>query len=203
MNQKFYDLDQIKQDKIKYAGYKVFAEHTYKKASMQTLAEEAGISKALIFHYFKNKMTLYNWLFQEAYKEINVMNEMTIEKNCDFFDLIDEIIIKRLEKMKMYQVIYSFIERVYNEAMLIDKSDIFIKIHDLNMKRRQTILTNVDASKFKTPKDIELLYDMILDLSNGYYMKMRQADFRNEEVLGPYKKYLHSLKSHYYKEAFL
>lgn len=68
MNSKFFNLSKQKQDRIIRAGYKTFAEHSYKKASMLSIAEEARISKSLLFHYFKNKKTLYIYLFQSAVK---------------------------------------------------------------------------------------------------------------------------------------
>lgn len=200
MNPKFYELEIYKQEKFKCAGYKVFGENTYNKASMQTLADEAGVSKALIFHYFRNKMTLYQWLFEEAFKTINVMNDLDLQDNSDFFELIDQVIVKRLDMMKTSRIIYSFIQRVYESSKLDNHEAIFYEIHQLNLKRKQSILSCVDRSKFRNEEDIECLYDLIIDLSNGYYQKMNHEDFSDERVLKPYKAYLNSLRSHYYKE---
>ena len=43
MNKHFFGIPDIKQQKILNAGYKVFSSNTYKKASMQLIADEAGI----------------------------------------------------------------------------------------------------------------------------------------------------------------
>ena len=51
MNPKFYALPQAKQEAIIQAGYRVFGQHTYKKAPMSAIADAAGISKPLLFHY--------------------------------------------------------------------------------------------------------------------------------------------------------
>lgn len=51
MNDKFYNLPEEKQLLIINAAYKVFAKNSYKKAPMSEIAEEAQISKALLFHY--------------------------------------------------------------------------------------------------------------------------------------------------------
>ncbi|MDE7430718.1 MAG: TetR/AcrR family transcriptional regulator [Lachnospiraceae bacterium] len=55
MNTKFFDLPVEKQQRIVNAAYKVFSNSSYKKAPMSEIADEGGISKTLLFHYFINK----------------------------------------------------------------------------------------------------------------------------------------------------
>ena len=59
MNEKFYSLSKEKQQAIINAGYKVFSQNSYKKSPMQGVADVAGISKSLLFHYFHNKEEFY------------------------------------------------------------------------------------------------------------------------------------------------
>ena len=66
MNERFYSLSQDKQQRIINAAYKVFALNSYKKAPMSEIANEAEISKALLFHYFRNKKDLYLYLWDNA-----------------------------------------------------------------------------------------------------------------------------------------
>lgn len=49
MNPKFFQLPEEKQQQIINAAYKVFAGNSYKKAPMPEIADECGISKALLF----------------------------------------------------------------------------------------------------------------------------------------------------------
>ena len=55
MNEKFFSLPTEKQQAIINAGYRVFSQNSYKKSPMSEIAAAAGISKSLLFHYFKNK----------------------------------------------------------------------------------------------------------------------------------------------------
>ena len=64
MNDKFFELPEEKQLRIVNAGFKAFAENPYKKANTADIAAAAGISKGLLFHYFSNKQTLYEYLFR-------------------------------------------------------------------------------------------------------------------------------------------
>lgn len=59
MNEKFYSLPEEKQRKIINAGFRVFSQNSYKKSPMNEIADLAGISKSLLFHYFHNKRELY------------------------------------------------------------------------------------------------------------------------------------------------
>ena len=59
MNEKFFSLPEERQRAMLNAGYRVFAHNSYKKSPMSEIADAAGISKALLFHYFGNKKGLY------------------------------------------------------------------------------------------------------------------------------------------------
>ena len=55
MNQKFFALSKEKQMRIINAGMEYFGKYGYKKAVTDDIANKAGISKGLLFHYFDNK----------------------------------------------------------------------------------------------------------------------------------------------------
>lgn len=65
MNERFFDLPQEKRRRMMNAGYRVFAQNSYKKSPMSEIAEAAGISKSLLFHYFGNKRGLYLFLWEQ------------------------------------------------------------------------------------------------------------------------------------------
>ena len=64
MNERFYRLPQKRQNQIINAAFRVFGESSYKKSPMSEVADAAGISKPLLFHYFDNKKGLYFYLWQ-------------------------------------------------------------------------------------------------------------------------------------------
>lgn len=80
MNEKFFSLPEEKQQKIIKAGYRVFSRISYKKSPMSEIADAAGISKSLLFHYFTNKKELYLFLW-ETCAEITVKQ---LRKSGDF-----------------------------------------------------------------------------------------------------------------------
>ena len=66
MNEKFYQLPEEKRNRILNAGFRVFANNSYRKSPMNEIAAEAGISKSLLFFYFKNKKEFYLYLLKTA-----------------------------------------------------------------------------------------------------------------------------------------
>lgn len=48
------------------AGTALFAQHAYEEISMRQIAEAAGVSKALLYHYFPSKLDLFKAAVAEA-----------------------------------------------------------------------------------------------------------------------------------------
>ncbi|MGN0354512.1 MAG: TetR/AcrR family transcriptional regulator [Muricoprocola sp.] len=55
-----------KQQAIINAGYRAFSQNSYKNSPMSEIADSAGISKFLLFYYFRNKKELYLFLWDKC-----------------------------------------------------------------------------------------------------------------------------------------
>jgi AcrR family transcriptional regulator len=51
-------------------GAELFARHTYEELSMARIAREAGISKALLYHYFPSKQAYFSATLEQAAEEL-------------------------------------------------------------------------------------------------------------------------------------
>ena len=56
-------------------GAELFARHSYGELSMARIAREAGISKALLYHYFPSKQEFFVATLREAAEEIRRLTE--------------------------------------------------------------------------------------------------------------------------------
>ena len=103
MNDKFFKLPLEKQRRIINAAYKVFSENSYKKAPMSEIADESGISKALLFHYFTNKKELYLYLWTNAIEMTRkaVAEYKTLETD-DFFEMLKRSLLSKCSLMREY-----------------------------------------------------------------------------------------------------
>ncbi|HWF36657.1 MAG TPA: TetR/AcrR family transcriptional regulator, partial [Solirubrobacteraceae bacterium] len=60
-------------------GAKIFTEHAFEEISMRQIAEAAGISKALLYHYFPSKIELFKAAVSEQAAELQRLIEPTGE----------------------------------------------------------------------------------------------------------------------------
>ena len=87
MNSRFFSLPEEKQQIILNAGFHVFSRNTYKKSPMSEIADAAGISKALLFHYFHNKKELYLFLWDTCARiTVEEMERSGCYEQKDLFD---------------------------------------------------------------------------------------------------------------------
>ena len=91
MNEKFFDLNREKQDRMINAALRIFAENGYRHASTDVIVKEAGISKGLLFHYFTSKMGLFSFLFDYSVKYMLFEYDRLISaKETDYFTILKE-----------------------------------------------------------------------------------------------------------------
>ncbi|MBI9013732.1 MAG: TetR/AcrR family transcriptional regulator [Clostridiales bacterium] len=200
MNDKFLKLPYEKQQRILNAGYKIFSVYSYKKASTNHIADEAGISKSLLFHYFRNKQTYYDYLFQSAIQLIQEQKKSKIANGADFFELIEKEIHERLQLMKTSGLQYRFILKAYEENHRLNNNEMSQYIENASRLKRREILENIDRSLFRDEEDIPVLYDMIIDLSNGFYFRVyEQGELKDPNGIEAYLLFLNNLKKNYYK----
>ena len=168
MNDKFFKLPLEKQRRIINAAYKVFSENSYKKAPMSEIADESGISKALLFYYFTNKKELYLYLWANAIEMTRkaVAEYKTLETD-DFFEMMRRGLMAKCAVMRKYTFLSLFSVNSYFETESDIQSIIQPDVQDAaqtTLELLQSIL-NLDFIR----KDIEFasIYKEILYASDG------------------------------------
>jgi len=79
---------QSSRENILLAAKDIFIKKGYAGARMQEIADEAGINKALLHYYFKNKETLFDMILFEALKTIQEGIIVVLESEMDLFEKI-------------------------------------------------------------------------------------------------------------------
>ncbi|MDF2594819.1 MAG: Transcriptional regulator, TetR/AcrR family [Clostridia bacterium] len=103
MSEKFLNLNQDKQKSVIDAAIHEFSRLGYDKASTDTIAMAAGISKGSLFNYFTSKLKLYSYALEYAIELINkeVREEVVQISDTDFYDRLKKIsLIKHKKYMK-------------------------------------------------------------------------------------------------------
>ncbi|SHF32881.1 transcriptional regulator, TetR family [Seinonella peptonophila] len=202
--EKFFNLATEKQQKIVDAALASFGANGYKKTSIRDIATAAGISKAMVFHYFGTKKQLYLYLIEHCantlFHEIKHKFDPHID---DFFDRIELVGNIKFEAMKKQPSIGTFLWSMYEEQDSEIKPMIQASmVNGEAEKFRESIaFTGMDASKFREDVDPKLVYKMLLWMAEGCFRHVSNLeDGHIDAAYDEYKRGLQLLKTAFYKE---
>jgi Transcriptional regulator len=169
MISKFLNLEPEKRERILNAAINEFAQKGFKNASTNEIVKEAGISKGLIFHYFKNKKQLYLFLYDylmEILKEEYFQKPWVDEK--DFLEKMMMASLTKLELFRKYPLIFKFFLTAYSETDIEVREEVADrnqKLLEVNLPR---IYDNVDLSGVKDGIDHQKAIHLITWALEGY-----------------------------------
>lgn len=203
--EKFLGLPTEKQNTIINAALKCFGANGYKKTSVSDIAAAAGISKAMVFHYFGTKKSLYFYLIDLCgnifMNEINEKFDSTID---DFFERIRLSTSIEISIMKKHPDIPSFLTSVYFENDEEVRDDIKTILSQGDDFRNKIAFDGMDYSKFKDGTNLKLFMKMLLWLADGYANQMKNNPGINlDELFKEFDECLDMLKNNFYKEEYL
>lgn len=75
--------DPGKREQILLAAEQVFAKRGFKGTTTREVAQEAGIASSLIFYYFKNKVALYEAVFQNFFEQLEDLMQQNLSLDLD------------------------------------------------------------------------------------------------------------------------
>ena len=164
---KLLELDTQRRDAILNAALKEFSSQGYDNASTNVIAKEAGISKALMFHYVNSKQEL----FLEVYDFFFYLMER------EYFELMnydEKDIFDRLRQSYALQIAllekYPWITEISNLSRVTNSEEI-----NRELKKREEhtscypkLFDGIDTAKFRKGLDIEICKQFILWANIGF-----------------------------------
>jgi TetR/AcrR family transcriptional regulator len=203
--EKFSGLPLEKQNVFINAALICFGTNGYKKASIGDIAKTAGVSKALIFHYFGTKKSLYLYLIELCHDIfVDTINEKFDSSVTDFFDrikLVTDIEISILEK---YPAMLSFLKSMYFENNEDVKDDIKVMLaNDKGENLRNKLYEGIDAFKFKDDVEPKMVIRILSLLTDGYLSIIPGTGFNLDALLKEFDEYMNLFKRNFYKEKYL
>lgn len=205
MNEKFFELPKEKQLRIINAGMEVFAKYNYKKASTDEIARIAGISKGLLFHYFKNKKTFYLYIYNFCIKLTADFTMIEDYKNItDFFELIEYGGKKKMKLIQDYPYITGFVVKAFYSKNEEISKDLDIVFANFNANIFDIYFKYIDFTKFRDGVDPKEIFNMMTWLSEGYlFEKQRSANTIDiEEMWRDFENWKQMFKKLAYKEEY-
>jgi len=168
MNDKFFSLSEEKQLAIINAGYKVFGNNKYNKAPVSEIAEAGGISKALLFHYFENKMEFYIFLWEKAEEISNELKDTyKIYDTDDYFESLKRGLYCKCELMRKYPYMTLFSITAFYEDDQEVCNAIQSKIKKSTDDAFVKMMARLDKNQFRSDVSFESIYREILYSSEG------------------------------------
>lgn len=173
MNEKFFQLPFEKQRRIINAAYKVFSQNSYKKAPMSEIADEGGISKALLFHYFTNKCELYMFLWNNSIEQIQkASSEYHVTEATEFFEMMYRSLLAKCSVIRFYPYLYQFAVNAYYEQEPQIKRNIQENYYLVSKNSENILWNTINESELRQDIDVKLMYQEIIWTSDGYLRQM-------------------------------
>lgn len=189
------------------AALKEFSIKGYDKASTNNIAKEAGLSKALMFHYVKNKEALFLYLVDYCTNQINKeYTEKMNEGEKDIFKRLRRSYVLQISLRKTYPWIFEFND-------LADQTKSPVINETLKKKTEQgagcfeNLFQAIDESKFREGLPVERYKELIFWSNVGFteqlLLKIRDTKRESidyDEVIEEIDAYFSDLRALFYRE---
>jgi len=179
---KLLDLEPQRRDAILNAALNEFVLRGFDNASTNVIAKDAGISKALMFHYVNNKQELFLCVYDYFTELLNKEYFMKMNfKETDIFERLRQSYLLQIELLKQYPWIFEF-----NKLSSPTNSDEVNKELENRSNKKQSscdhqIFDMIDVSKFRLGLDIEKCKQFILWANIGFTNQILD-DIRKSEA---------------------
>jgi len=208
MNEQFYELPEEKQMRIINAALEVFAKNEYKRAVTDDIAAKAGISKGLLFYYFHNKKSLYQFLYNYAAELVkNAVMDQHYEEKTDFFEMIEYAADVKVRLLKKTPYLMEFAMRAFYAMQGDQTGELQLALQYDTEQLYLEYFNNIDYSAFRDDVDPKRIYQMITWMTEGYMLEKKLQDSFTEAdidaIMEECRKWIVMMKRVAYKEEFL
>lgn len=202
MNERFFSLPPQKQQAIVNAGYRVFSQNSYKNSPMSEIAQEAGISKSLLFHYFRNKKELYLFLWDKcAQTTIAFLTQYGCYEQEELFVSMQRGMRAKMDIIRQYPDMGHFTIRAFYEKDAEISAAIQESYHRYFNLKADRARMNLNPEQFVPGLDISMMYREMYWASEGYLWEMVQrGNVDVEQMEKDFTKLLEFWKSIYLRK---
>jgi AcrR family transcriptional regulator len=201
----FLSLPEDKQKTIRNSALKVFGENGYKKASVKDIADEADISKSMVFHYFGTKKDLYLYLVDYCSKVLTgPLTSIQKDLPRDYFERMKVATEKQMGVLKDEPFFLKFLTSMLSESDPEVSEELQTYRDYAATFQSSYALDDMDFSKFKDDVDLKVILRMMVWMAEGF---SRNVSLESEEALDKYidqfNEAVELLRSNLYKEEYL
>lgn len=188
MPTKLLDLEPPRRNAILNAALKEFALRGFDNASTNVIAKEAGISKALMFHYISSKQELFLFVY-DYFAELLDKEYYTkmVFSEKDIFARLRQSYLLQIDLIKQYPWILEF-----NKLTAVTSSDEINKALEKRTGIKQSacdhqIFDRIDVSKFRAGLNIDkckkLIFWSTIGFTNQLLDEIRSSQTTNLDYI--------------------
>lgn len=198
MSVKLLNLEPGRRDAILNAALKEFVLEGYDKASTNVIAKEAGISKALMFHYVSSKQELFSWVY-------NYFDDLMKREYFERMDYEEKDIFNRLRQSYTLQIglleKYPWIIEFHKLSQITHSEEINKEIssREQNPDCYSKLFEGVDTARFRDGLDIEVCKQFILWANVGFTNQLLE-EIRSSEADPVDSNAIHKKLDRYFNE---
>lgn len=203
---KILDLDPQRKDAILNAALKEFSSQGYDSASTNVIAKEAGISKALMFHYVRSKQELFLFVY-DYFSDL-------IKK--DYFELMDytekDILIRlrqsyllQIKLSEKYPWIFEFHKLSHTTNSVEVNQELERRAHANHSSCYPKLFDEIDVTKFRKGLDIEKCKQFIYWSNIGFTAQIldeirnaKNTTFNRDAIIKKLDEYFDELRKIFY-----
>ena len=171
---------EIKEKAIIYSSFRQFSKYGYEKTSISDIYKEAGISKGLVYYYFKDKKELYLKSLKYAINKVSLEIDKYDFSSLDFLSRLANITIVKLEFFLNNKNLIRFIESSTKEkslSILKEVRKVLEKNHADSIKKIEEMI-DYDRIEVDIPRD--KVIDIINFTFSGAYNKASLLETESE-----------------------
>jgi TetR/AcrR family transcriptional regulator len=200
---KHIDIENEKVKQIIKISFEIFSKNDLEKASTNMIVQRAGISRGLLYHYFKDKQELFDYLVYYSVKvTIHDVDGCIDWSNGDIFSRIRQLAVSKLHTAMEYPYIFDFYRKyalkLSRETMAEYADDVSPGIEDKLFKQ------GLDLSLIKDGVDIDKMIAVVrytmVGLSTELYRNVQSGNLLvDKEIIDKLDAYIQFFKDTFYK----
>lgn len=178
--------DPAKKERMLAAALALFAKHGYTKTTMDKVAQQAAVSKGLVFKYFGDKELLYLAVLKKAYADLLANLDWDVWQQST--DLVEMVVNATRYKMSVqlqhpdeFNVLLSaFVhQKQLPSTVATYVQQVFISNSQLTTKLVAPVLSKMDIKPGISQQDVMETIGFIV---NGYTPKLQEYMLQHPEV---------------------
>ena len=203
MNERFLSLPEEKRQRIINAGYRVFSQNSYKKSPVGEIASEAGISKSLLFYYFRNKKELYLFLWDEACRvTLKAIREERCYEPDSLFEMMERGLNAKVKIMHRYPELTAFVMKAFYEKDPEVSACIQESYAGYIQQKAGVSLSMLNPEEFRPEIDLQMMLNEMYWATEGYlWEKVQSGTLEVESLEQEFHKMMDFWKVVYLKEG--